>query len=407
MNGTMAAAAKPGPGDSAAAASAAAARGSAVLLAGGGTGGHISPGLAIAERLRAIAPAVRPIFACSERPIDAAMLSEAGATFVPIPAQPFSMRPIGLLRFLRSWRRGRAVCNRLLRDHEVRWVVALGGFVTPPVVAAARAAGIPVLLMNLDATPGRANRWVAKRASKVLSAVPTPGLSGFAERIVGMPIRRIALAPGDPLTCREQLGLRPTMPTLLVTGASQGAASLNELVMTLVRRRPELLAGWQVLHLCGQADPEPIRAAYRAAGVPALVEQFLHRMGLAWGSADLALSRAGANSVAEAAANAVPTIFAPYPYHKDLHQEHNARPLVSLGAAAMARDLIDPDANAAAAVEGTAPTLGSLLVELLTDPAQRRAMRDRLLARPAEDAATVIARELVGADAVPPEGPRG
>jgi len=269
----------------------------------------------------------------------------------------------------------------------VRYVVALGGFVTAPVVAAARSAGVPVLLVNLDATPGKANRWVAKRASRALSAVPTPTLPHFAERIIGMPIRRMAIAPSDPLSCRESLGLAPNLLTLLVTGASQGATSLNQLVPLLATRRRQLFAGWQILHICGHGDSSALAALYRDAGVPAVVKTFVHRMGLAWGAADLALSRAGANSVAEAAINAVPTLFAPYPYHKDLHQKYNAQPLVDEGAAAMELDRIDAEANC----EG----LGQTLAALMMDPARRSDMRERLQRRPREDAALTIATLLL------------
>lgn len=362
----------------------------AFVLAGGGTGGHISPGLAIAERLKEKSPESRPVFACSARPIDARMLREADAEFEAIPAEPFSLSPAKLARCAAAWWRGRRAAADLLRRVRAERVVALGGFVTVPVVSAARSVGVPVLLVNLDATPGRANMTIARRAQHVLSAVPTPDRPAFSariERVIGMPIRRVAMAPADPVTCREALGLVGTDSTLLVTGASQGAASLNELLLLLATRHPEIFVGWQVLHLCGHGDAEAIRRAYAAAGVRARVEPFLDRMGLAWGAADLALSRAGANSVAEAAANAVPTIFAPYPYHRDLHQKHNAQPLVDEGAAAMELDRIDAEANLAG--------LGRSLRELMTDPPRRRAMRDRLLARPREDAAATIADELL------------
>ena len=316
---------------------------------------------------------------------------EADAEFVPVPAEPFSMRPAKLLRCMVEGWRGRRAAETLLREADVRHVVALGGFVTGPVVAAASRLRVPILLVNLDATPGKANRWVAARATRILSAVPTPGMPGFAERVIGMPIRRIAMTPGDPLTCREMLGLDPRRKTLLVTGASQGATSLNDLVPFLARERPGLFAEWQVLHLCGQGDPDALKAAYEAAGVASIVLRFQHRMGLAWGAADLALSRAGANSVAEAVANAVPTVFAPYPYHKDLHQKHNAQPLVDEGVAAMALDRIEPAAN----MDG----LGRELIALMTDPARRNGMRDRLANRPRVDAAAVIAAILLGREA--------
>ncbi|MBM4051837.1 MAG: UDP-N-acetylglucosamine--N-acetylmuramyl-(pentapeptide) pyrophosphoryl-undecaprenol N-acetylglucosamine transferase [Planctomycetes bacterium] len=363
-----------------------------VLLAGGGSGGHISPGLAIAERMKAIDPACRPVFVCSQRPIDAQMLTEAGAEHVAIAAEPMSLRPRKLLRCIRSFMQGRAEVLRMIDQLQPSWVVSLGGFVTAPVVHAAQARRVPVLLMNLDATPGRANRWVARRAREVVSAVPTPTITGFAREIIGMPLRRLALAPAEQASCREQLGLLPGVRTLLVTGASQGANSLNDFMLLLAQREPVSFTDWQVLHLCGPSvsgGAARIEAGYRAAGVHAVVLPFLHRMGLAWGAADLALSRAGANSVGEAAANHVPTIFVPYPYHADLHQMHNAMPLVEQGAAALAKDAIEPEANLRA--------LGEPTLRLMRDHAARHAMRARLQARSEPDAAERIARFLLGA----------
>jgi UDP-N-acetylglucosamine--N-acetylmuramyl-(pentapeptide) pyrophosphoryl-undecaprenol N-acetylglucosamine transferase len=253
-----------------------------VLLAGGGSGGHISPGLAIAERMKAIDPTCRPVFVCSQRPIDAQMLGEAGAEYVAIPAEPMSLRPRKLLRCARSFMRGRAEVLRMVDRLRPSWVVSLGGFVTAPVVHAARARGVPVLLVNLDATPGRANRWVARRAREVVSAIPTPSLPGFAREIIGMPLRRLALAPAEQASCREQLGLLPGVRTLLVTGASQGANSLNDFLLLQAQRAPGAFKDWQILHLCGpgaSGGAARFEAGYRAAGVHAVVLPFLHRMG--------------------------------------------------------------------------------------------------------------------------------
>lgn len=308
-----------------------------------------------------------------------------------IAAEPMSLRPRKLLRCMRSFLEGRAEVLRMIDRLRPSWVVSLGGFVTAPVVHAARARGVPVLLVNLDATPGRANRWVARRAREVVSAIPTPTLPGFARAIIGMPLRRLALAPAEQAACREQLGLLPGVRTLLVTGASQGANSLNDFMLLLAQRQPDAFREWQVLHLCGpgaSGGPERFEAGYRRAGVHAVVLPFLHRMGLAWGAADVALSRAGANSVGEAAANHVPTVFVPYPYHADLHQMHNAMPLVEQGAAVLAKDAIEPEANLRA--------LGEPLLALMQDDAARRAMRARLEARSEPDAAERIARFLLG-----------
>lgn len=354
-----------------------------IVFAGGGSGGHISPGLAIAERLREVAPRAQSIFACSTRPIDAQMLGEAGESYVPITAAPMSLNPVRWPAFYSAFSKGRAQAEAMMRDRQVDLVVALGGFVTGPVVAAAERLKIPVLLVNLDAAPGRANRWIAKRSARVVSSAPTPSIPQFAEKLVGFPLRMIAVANRSPAECRRELGLDPETPTLLVTGASQGATSLNDLLTHLAAVNAGLFHHWQILHLAGAGQDEQVRRAYSAAGVAAVVHPFLHQIGLAWGAADLAISRAGANSVAEAAANGVPTIFLPYPYHRDLHQKWNAQPVVDSGGAFLMLDKIDAAKNAEAMVP--------LLRGLLSDSAKRGIMRAAILRHATPDAAREIA----------------
>jgi UDP-N-acetylglucosamine--N-acetylmuramyl-(pentapeptide) pyrophosphoryl-undecaprenol N-acetylglucosamine transferase len=370
-----------------------------IVLAGGGTGGHIAPGIAIAERLADIAPSIQRVFACSSRTVDATMLQHVGADFVAIPAEGLSAHPLKLLRFARSFLAGRSAARQMLTQRNARVVVALGGYVTGPVVMAVRELDVPILLVNLDATPGKANRWVAKRATRVLTACPTPSLPNFAERMVGMPVRRVAIASLSREMCRTQLGLEKGFHTLLVTGASQGAASLNDLMRRLLRFERSAFSGWQVMHLVGNADRAPIEAAYREAGVRANVVPFLHEMGLAWGAADLSLSRAGANSVAEAVLNNVPTVFAPYPYHADLHQKWNAKPYHDESLAVLCDDLIDAEKNyrndGAAHSANQTQSLGGALISLMTDHARRNAMHGALCARARDDAALEIARAAV------------
>jgi UDP-N-acetylglucosamine--N-acetylmuramyl-(pentapeptide) pyrophosphoryl-undecaprenol N-acetylglucosamine transferase len=369
-----------------------------VLLAGGGSGGHISPGLAIAERLREQCPAVRVIFACSERPIDARMLAAGGAAYTTLPAAPLSLRPAGMLRFLRGFRRARALAADLMRSHDVRHVVTLGGFVAAPVVVAANRLRIPVTMINLDSPPGKANRWLRRRCGRVISSVAVDRPPGFADVVVGVPIRRDALAPGDRTVCARELGLRPELRTLLVTGASQGSRSVNQLVLAMARTMPQVFHGWQVHHLSGEGDDGSVREAYAQAGTPALVQPFTDRMGLAWGAADLAISRAGANSVAEVEANAVPTLFLPYPWHKDRHQFRNAQPLVDAGAAVVETDHVDVQVNLG--------RLGPVLSGLMHDHERRKRMREAAARRAPADAAATIAAMLLQALGVDPEAGR-
>lgn len=361
-----------------------------MVLAGGGSGGHIAPGLAIAERLAQIDPTVQCTFACSGRTIDRSMLDAAGAAACPIPAQPFGLAPDALWRFVRGSLLARRAANGLMASRRPAWVVALGGFVSAPVAAAARRAGIPVLLVNLDAVAGRANRWVSARATEVVTAVPAVGLAVPPRAIVGVPLRRSTapfLSAGES---RAALGLNPALRTLFVTGASQGAGSLNAFMAAFVKRESEALTGWQVLHQCGPRgdDVAALEHAYREARVPASIVPFIERMGLAWGAADVALARAGANLVWEARQAHVPAIFVPYPWHRDLHQRENARELTEAGAAMIALDHVDPGENM--------QSIGGALRGLLGSEEQRNAMRRASERLPTIDAADRIAAWLLG-----------
>jgi hypothetical protein len=165
-------------------------------------------------------------------------------------------------------------------------VVAMGGFVAAPAAQAARAERVPVVLVNLDAVPGRANRWIARHARRVLTAAKVPGIDWEYVRPI---IRRSAMAPGDRATCRHMFQLDAERSTLLVTGASLGARTINEFMLAWLERHGALLRNWQVIHQTGQGEHDGLRQAYERAGVPALVVPFLDTMGAAWGAADLAV----------------------------------------------------------------------------------------------------------------------
>lgn len=367
-----------------------------VLFAGGGTGGHIFPALAVAEALLAMRPGVQARFLCSSRPLDAQILSAqrvagAPAEFAAVPAQPFGLRPRAAIRFLASWggavRAGREEI-RAARARGPVIVAAFGGFVAAPVVQAARAERVPTLMVNLDAIPGKANRWIARHASRVLTAAPAQGTSWTQIRPI---VRSASVTDRTPADCRAACGLDASVPVLLITGGSQGAGSINTFMGAFVREHASAISGWQILHQTGKDGADEMRAAYAAAGVRASVTPFITAMGLAWGAADAAVGRAGAGTVAEAWANRVPTLFLPYPYHKDQHQKFNAMPLVSTGAALLATDHIDASAN----MRDAGLLLASLLTNEQTQEGPRTKIRAALAALgPADGAATVATQIL-------------
>ena len=221
----------------------------------------------------------------------------------------------------------------------------MGGFVSGPAVVAAEEIGVPVALVNLDAVPGKANRKLARKASQVFSAYRTQSLR--AATPIGLPLRRAAVGDKGKAEARLALGIDANRPTLVVIGGSQGAQSMNRMMIKLSHkaRFVEAMRGWQILHVCGPGNEEEMLQGYEGCDINVSVMGFCDRVGLAWSAATIAISRAGAGSVAEAWSNATPTIFLPYPYHRDQHQRLNAMPLCNIGGALLMEDQIDPALN--------------------------------------------------------------
>ena len=358
----------------------------AVIFAGGGTGGHLYPALAILQSLEQQLPTTPAhLFMCSDRPLDSEILAREGVEHLAISARPFSVKPLGVLRLMRSWapsvREARLAIHQFRNDARRVCVVAMGGFVAPPIVQAARVDRVPCLLVNLDAVPGKANRWIARRVQRVLSVQGAGGHESIPPIV-----RAQARWSGSRQEARSALGLDPDQPTLLITGGSQGANSIDRMMRTLPQtdQLTDALRDWQVLHQARPENIEGLLAAYASSGITALVLPYLDNIAAAWGAAELALARAGAGAVAEVWANRVPTIFMPFPGHKDEHQRLNAQPLQAAGCALIEQDLQDPTENIAG--------VGQALVELLSDTSARERMHAALMSLGPADGADHAAR---------------
>lgn len=317
------------------------------VFAGGGTGGHLFPGLAVADSIRRIRPGARITFFTTTRELDRQLLAPTGFEQVEQPVQPLTSHPLRLLGFWRAWRQS----VRLAREHIERArpqaVLGLGGYAAGPAVVAARSLGIWATILNPDAIPGRANRYLARRADVVVlqwdeSRGHFP--PGTYCQTLGCPIRAEFVA-ADGAEGRRRFGLDADRPVLLVTGASQGARTVNR---AMTRVWPGFVrdhADWQLLHLSGPADEAEVRAAYNVAGVPAVVVAFTHEMASAMAAADLVVSRAGASTLAELTALGKPSVLLPYPYHRDRHQHANAHILAERGAAIVVEDRVEAAMN--------------------------------------------------------------
>jgi UDP-N-acetylglucosamine--N-acetylmuramyl-(pentapeptide) pyrophosphoryl-undecaprenol N-acetylglucosamine transferase len=358
-----------------------------VFLAGGGTGGHLYPGIAVAEALRSVAPEVKPVFLATRKEIDRVILEPTGFEFIPQPVIPWKKSISGTLRFAMALRETWDVVRKLIKDRKPAAVLGLGGYAAGPAVRMASSKKIPTSLINPDVVPGAANKLLMKRAAAVCCQFDQtanfvdPGIRPKL-KVTGCPIRSDIrhLPPRDQAMAR--LGLDPKMDTLVVTGASLGAQTVNEAVLTWLRETTP--RGWQILHLSGRDHGDAVRAGYKGITTPSVVVDFTPAMADVWAVADLAVSRSGASSCAELTACGIPSVLLPYPYHKDMHQRENAKVLVEAGAAVLVDDEKDAKKNA--------QKLRPLIEPLLYDVEKRRTMSQaaRKIGKP--DAAENVAQ---------------
>ncbi len=346
-----------------------------MVFAGGGTGGHLFPALGVVEALRSGSLPIDVTFFCTPRPIDGEVLGRAEVEAIPQTVLPLTSKPWRWPAFWRQWRRSVAACHRAFVVRRPAVVVGAGGYASGPPVHAAMKLGIPTFLLNPDAVPGRANRWLARR--KELSGifaqwpVSKKHFPPSARVIVaGCPVRPAFRNLPDAQLDRH-FGLAPHRKTLLITGASQGARTINEALMYLADQIAR--TGWQVLHLSGAADRDRVEQAYTRAAENSKpsdfsfrVLTFSDRMAEAMVGADLIVSRAGASSLAEIQVVGKPSILLPYPFHRDRHQWHNAEVLTEAGAAVLIDDTRDGRQNAA--------RLGPVLADLMGDDHKRASM---------------------------------
>jgi len=327
-----------------------------VCLVSGGTGGHLMPALVLARALRERGHA--PLLLTEGRDVEREFLDrEVGA----VEALGLPQRAGGRLRLpwwlLRATLRARA----LMTEQRVDCVVSTGGRASLPVGLAARWLGKPLFLLEQNAVAGRTNRWLLPFAQRLYLGLPGPASARDRAVVTGTPLRP-ELYCVDGARARAALGLAPDLPVVLVTGGSQGAQRLNDLVPDALGalRRPV-----QVLHLAGLQRDAELRRRYAAfdAIATALVRAVAMDMDRMLGAADLVICRGGGTTVAELMAAGRPAIIVPYPHHKDRQQLHNARLLAGAGAAIVVEEHQLDAARLTAVVDA-----------LLGDPRRLRAM---------------------------------
>ncbi len=357
-----------------------------VLIAGGGTGGHVFPGIAVAEELKAHHPGVEVLFIGGQRGIESTAVPEAG----------FRLRTLSTAGFPRRqmWRwPGAALINLwgllqafgILISERPKAVLGTGGYVSGPVSVAAKLLGIPLLLQEQNSIPGVTNRWLSRIADEVhLSFLEAR--THFPRRdhlkVTGNPIRHYILE-GDREPALREFKLQSGHPTLFIFGGSLGAKRLTIAAVDALRRLKGRVDVQCILQT-GKDEYESVKATVASEQLPAAVLPFVKKMHLAYAAADLVVCRAGAMTLAEIAVCGRPSILVPYPYAAHDHQRVNAQNLADRGAAVVIED-----------GELDGERLAKEIAHLLADKTalSRMSANARLFARP--DAAARLANSLV------------
>ncbi len=350
-----------------------------VLIAGGGTGGHVIPALAIARELKARYGA-EVLFVGTDRGMENRLVPRAGFGLMKIKVG--ALKNVGLVTRLRTMLGlpGAIVAaGKIIKVFAPSVVVGVGGYASGPAMAAAIMAKIPTLAFEPNLVPGFANKIVGHRVSAAAVHFEQTKKYFRNAQVVGVPVR-------PEFFEAEGGGDRP--PTLLVFGGSQGAHAINVAVTGAIAELKQKIPGLHVIHQTGERDYNEVQAAYTQARASAEVSAFIDSMPQAFGRADLLVCRSGASTVAEATAAGKPAIFVPYPQAADDHQRRNAEAIVAGGAA-----LLIPQS------ELTPERLAETVVGLLADRKRLQEMSERAKALSHVDAAGRVARmvaELAG-----------
>ena len=344
-----------------------------VLIAGGGTGGHVIPALAIARELKSRYNA-EIVFVGTSRGMENRLVPQAGFGLMRVK--------VGALKNVSVLQRLRTLVDLPLAIWESRKiisvfapdvVVGVGGYASGPAMAAAILSRVPTLAFEPNVVPGFANKIVGKRVSA--AAVHFPETQSFFRnaQVVGVPVRQEFFGVPAPDESRP--------PTLLVFGGSQGAHAINRAMTAAAPEVLRQIPALHIIHQTGERDYNDVHAAYAQAGIGAEVSAFIDNMPQAFARADLLVCRSGASTVAEVTAAGKPAVFVPFPQAADDHQRRNAEAIAQGGAA-----VLIPQA------ELTPERMARIIVDLMRDRTRLKEMSERARALSHHDAAGRVAK---------------
>ncbi|OHD71015.1 MAG: undecaprenyldiphospho-muramoylpentapeptide beta-N-acetylglucosaminyltransferase [Spirochaetes bacterium RBG_16_49_21] len=360
-----------------------------VLIAAGGTGGHISPGLALYEEFRNAG--VRALFLAGRRDARFSSLNDIARDDLNLYHAPhFSKNPARLLTFPFAFAGAVLFARGLMKKYNVAAVIGMGGYASAPALFAARMMKVPLYLCEQNSVPGRVTKFFEKHARKIYGTFAAAALYlNQKDKYLhaGNPIRKKVMVDARKEAARKAFNLGHASRVILVIGGSQGALSINELVFRLKKAYPEELKSVGIIWSTGELSYHNYkeRIHNEIEGGSVYLSPFIDQVGLAYRAADVAISRSGAGVMMELAAMGLPSIQIPFPYAADNHQEKNADEFARAGAAVKV-------GSAEAAPEKVMP----LLLDLLNNPRALKRMAERALSLAKVDASKVIVEDILG-----------
>ncbi len=323
-----------------------------ILMTTGGTGGHVFPALALAEKLRELEADCEILFVGSSGGIEERLVPEAGFNLEALKVKKWRGKGVAArLAAMGQLPLATRAASRLIKSFRPRVVVGLGGFASAPVVLASALMRKPVVLLEQNAIPGTTNRWLARFSDTIVTAFRTAEQFLPATRTVllGNPVRQAILDVGQHRTSDKRC--------LAVLGGSQGAHAINELMIQAAPLLMQAIPELQLIHQTGSSDHLRVEGEYRKLGLHARVQPFINKMEEVFSKANFVVGRSGATTIAELSVVGIPALLIPYPYAADDHQAANAAEVVEAGGALMKR-------QSELSFEGLAQLITGLLLDV-------------------------------------------